>query len=544
MADLFAPPTKEELAALSAHNPMETDLFAPPTKEEMAMLSGPTSKLESGARGLAQGASMGFSDELTGALESALTDKSYEQARDEARANNAKAKKDNPLSYGAGEVGGGVATALIPGMNIAKGASLGKAVLQGGLQGAGMGGAYGLGNSEADNVRDMALDTGKGALVGGTIGAAAGALTPVAGKFKDYLGNKLRGGAEDLAVNATGATGVQSSKFADDAGRQLLDRKMVRPFDNSKNISDRLTGEMTKANSMIDDALKGLDAQGATANVDDIVAKLEAKASSLDADPSQAGVARQLRSMIDDIYKSGNSEVSLSAAEQTKRGFSKKAGNWMDPEVGQAGKKAYLGYRDEVERAALEANPKLGQMFKDGKETYGLLSPIQEAAERRALQQNQSPWGGLGDMAAAAVGSASGGPITALPAVAAKKVLFPRLTSTAAVGMDAMSNVLLKSPAMTHMLEKNPAVFNAFANRMRGQMQKTKPPRSAEQQNTLPDKTSLIEKTQGSKYGQVLQNAAQKGDQSFAAAHYVLSSRDPNYRKLLEGGTDDVDQDM
>ena len=38
-------------------------------------------KLESGLRGLAQGVSMGFADEITGALESAFTDKTYKQSR-------------------------------------------------------------------------------------------------------------------------------------------------------------------------------------------------------------------------------------------------------------------------------------------------------------------------------------------------------------------------------------------------------------------------------------------------------------------------------
>jgi hypothetical protein len=33
----------------------------------------------------------------------------------------------------------------------------------------------------------------------------------------------------------------------------------------------------------------------------------------------------------------------------------------------------------------------------------------------------------------------------------------------------------------------------------------------------------------------MLQNAAQNGEQSFAAANYVLQQRDENYRKKLRG---------
>jgi hypothetical protein len=105
--------------------------------------------LESGTRGLAQGASMGFADEATGALE-ALWDKAtkgdakgfadlYRQHRDESRANYDAAKKANPGTYGASQVGGAVATSLVPGLGEANLAKLGV-----------MGAAQGLGSSDAD----------------------------------------------------------------------------------------------------------------------------------------------------------------------------------------------------------------------------------------------------------------------------------------------------------------------------------------------------------------------------------------------------------
>ena len=60
------------------------------------------SQLESGLRGAAQGASLGFSDEITGAIESLLSEKSYEQARDESRRNYKQAQEQNPISFGTG----------------------------------------------------------------------------------------------------------------------------------------------------------------------------------------------------------------------------------------------------------------------------------------------------------------------------------------------------------------------------------------------------------------------------------------------------------
>lgn len=66
-------------------------------------------------------------------------------------------------------------------------------------------------------------------------------------------------------------------------------------------------------------------------------------------------------------------------------------------------------------------------------------------------------------------------------------------------------------------------------------------PRAAEKNdsasfNDTHNKDALIQKAQGTKYQQVLQNAAQNGEQSFSAAHYVLSQRDPEYRKTIGQG--------
>jgi hypothetical protein len=50
------------------------------------------------------------------------------------------------------------------------------------------------------------------------------------------------------------------------------------------------------------------------------------------------------------------------------------------------------------------------------------------------------------------------------------------------------------------------------------------------------NKDEILRKTQNSKYAQVMQNAAQKGDQAFAAANYVLGQRDQEYRNILKSG--------
>lgn len=167
------------------------------------------SKLESGLRGLAQGASMGFADELTGAGESALgslgfvPDKTYAQARDESRAAYQAAQKANPGTYTTGQVGGALATTLIPGLNIAKGAGLAETALTGAAQG----GLTALGSSESQDVPQLALDTLKGA----GVGALAGGLAHGVGKAVDTLAPKA----------ASAVEGAQ--KFMTEKGNNVLD---------------------------------------------------------------------------------------------------------------------------------------------------------------------------------------------------------------------------------------------------------------------------------------------------------------------------------
>lgn len=126
-------------------------------------------EIDSALRGAAQGASFGFADEITGGLESLFTDKSYEQARDESRANYKAAENANPKSYMTGEIGGAIASSFIPGLGLAKGATLAANV---GKMGA-IGAATGLGMSDADLTKGDYLGAAKDTAIGFALGAGS-----------------------------------------------------------------------------------------------------------------------------------------------------------------------------------------------------------------------------------------------------------------------------------------------------------------------------------------------------------------------------------
>lgn len=125
-------------------------------------------KLESFVRGGAQGASLGYADEITGALGAAkdklagsdqdLADL-YRQERDDSRNNYASAETSNPKTYKTGEFGGGIASlALAPEATGLKGL-------------AALGAVSGLGNSNADLTKGEVGQAAEDTAIGGALGA-------------------------------------------------------------------------------------------------------------------------------------------------------------------------------------------------------------------------------------------------------------------------------------------------------------------------------------------------------------------------------------
>ena len=172
MADLFAPPTEEEL--------QQTKLFAPPTKEELALVGEQPSQTEAFRRGAVQGAAFGWADEVEAAWKAkAISGPKYEKQVGEVRSKYDAAQKAHPGAYLAGEIGGGIATAILPGMGVfqvAKGAGLAKSLATAGAAGITFGSIEGAGRSTEKELQGILKDAATGAAIGG---AASIGLTAI-----------------------------------------------------------------------------------------------------------------------------------------------------------------------------------------------------------------------------------------------------------------------------------------------------------------------------------------------------------------------------
>lgn len=164
------------------------------------------SKLESGIRGAAETGTLGFADELEGAgmaAKDALNARSFAKLKEmlgprinEARQAFSESQTENPNSYMAGQGAGIAASALVPGLGLANagGKAFGAAKLLNTVKaGAGLGALTGVGYANMNEIspeeaQRVALEAGKGAVVGGVSAPLASAMAGKAtSKFEKML---------------------------------------------------------------------------------------------------------------------------------------------------------------------------------------------------------------------------------------------------------------------------------------------------------------------------------------------------------------------
>lgn len=246
--------TQEELDELEALNgaSSSTNRMSPEEERELNALNmgAPTSlpdievqghrakerigALEAGIHGALQGLTFGFADEIGGGVNALLNGSSWGEENDRIRNTIDQARHDQPEAYTAGDVGGSIAGAFIPGVGLAgtaaRGVGLGARAVSGLARGARVGaiagGARGAGDGRG-NLIDRAPGAAMGGAVGGAMGGVMGGAAPVMGAVGRGVNNATNG-AVRMAGEATDNLG--NSLLG--GGRSSFMRQMGEPVDN------------------------------------------------------------------------------------------------------------------------------------------------------------------------------------------------------------------------------------------------------------------------------------------------------------------------
>lgn len=519
-------------------------------KNKNIQISPDVSQIESGVRGLAQGASFGFSDEITGALEALLSEKTYEQARDESRKAYEDAQAANPYTYGAGQIGGAVATAFIPGlgeMNLAKAAA--------------MGGAQALGDSKADNIADLAKDTALGVGIGG---ATHGVLDKVVSPGLKYLKNKA-GEYLPEAVDFTtkklgkGLFGVDEKatenylKNANDVNKAYSMGELADAVLNKADDSSVLNEMRTKTSQLSTDAWNtlnnkaGLDKfdviQSITNYIDDPKAGLTIDGVTIGNAQEQAikrlqGLQKQIQSLPGDQINESNLKRIIQNLDENI--------NWNNPEMGPTNDavkslRGFIDQRLKTQNPAYEtamskveditkAQGEIKSVFQNRlnpenydkftKQVKNLINKDEMSAANQAVDKIEEHTGYnlrkditdswtksqfekgdingsrktlLGGLVGSSAGSMMGGPTGG--------VVGGAIGGSVGYTADRYAGPIFKKFLDGQIAGQD--FVRAYGSRL-------------------------------GKYAPVLEQAANRGSQSLIATHFLLSQRDPTYRKTVK----------
>lgn len=436
------------------------------------------SQLESALRGAGQGATMNWGDEIGGFLKSALNpdrlSNSYQLERDQIRAANKAAQEANPKSYLAGELGGSVATAFVPGLNAAKGASVlgmaGKAALQGAIGG--------LGASESDNVAGLARDTAVGGAVGGILGGSLGWVG------KNFVGKAAERAkapiVKELVQSANGKTRNElvgrSGKLADEVANFVYNDKALRStYRNPEAFQEAVQSRMQELAPALDSIYEAVDATGAKISTSAVKKAMDFHAAMVDAE-ARPGLAKVLGSKADEIaqwlgdkkeitaselrnivrglqsdtYATGYNVINPAPVKEAMSGMARGMRELLNDHVETTAKKAALDVADvRAANKAYSMLARLDDVAENGARRARAATEIAPFSMKNARLVAGSTGGKLGaaGMLAAVdptLGIATGAAMFAAPAAArATNNALARLADAAANG--ATSAVLLKS---------------------------------------------------------------------------------------------------
>lgn len=407
--DLLSGDVKKPRDLLAANGPSAEAMAFDPGVEGYSPETGMVerSKAASAAYGLADTAGLGFADEIASTIVAPFTDKTRDEVLSEMRGNQRKAQEDNPGSYLAGQVGGGVAQAAVGGIGPATmrtGVStLGRMALGSAVDSAAIGGAYGIGSGET--AKDRAI----GGLAGAGTGFVAGAAAPYISRVAESLfrrfvtpfaSNAARQDAVDVlaregvGVTAGQRTGNKALRYAESelGGRRAEDmierqgeqftqaalrrigedapRATPEVLDNAYARIGQQFDDLAARNDIIPDQQFGADIQSAISDYGRLTPEHSRAPIIQETLADLSGALQRNGRLQGDVYQSLRSRLGR-AARNTK-----------DPELGSAIRGINDALDDAMERSIQTRNPADLGAWQNVRNQYRNFLAIESAATR------------------------------------------------------------------------------------------------------------------------------------------------------------------
>jgi hypothetical protein len=444
----------------------------------LAKLEGPAvEKTESAARGALQGLTFGWGDEGAAAIAATMPflepaaagagkswSERYQQARDYYRNKNRAAKEENPKTFLAGEIGGGLAPLVMTagGAAAPKTVGLGAKLAQGMKTGATIGATYGAGASEADTpggmVSDAALGGALGGLMGGAVPVAGAGITLASGPVRRWLERRaVESGRK--ALSGIGTPLAARKEIPAEVVNQALDTGAIKPFGTVTGAAGRLEAQAESLGAEYGDILQRLEAAGVKGPNAILLAK-DLAAEAEKAAQTSLGSARpkMLAEAAEELASKANptpfadKRLGLMQAEEIKRGLQGEARKEYDKisrqytTAGETKKELASTMRSAIEDAIqqqADLAPVEAAAFAPVKgRLANTLAALRAAEEGAARAARRKPLSLTSTIAGGAAGAATGNPILALATAAAHGIADRRLASTLATGSRAGARLL------------------------------------------------------------------------------------------------------
>jgi hypothetical protein len=416
---------------------------------------------------VAQGGSLGFADELGGAISGAgrvvgvenlggkikdikLADDGptldwdkikdqYVKNRDSLRDLDKRAGEAHPyVSFGS-ELAGGL------GIPIGETSTLGQAA----LKGAGIGAAAGVGNSESDDASGLAWDAGKGALTGAVVGGAAHSIGNAGTRLEDLAEQKAFKSAGGMLKDyRKAAAKAPGSGDVNDIGRFILDNGLSKAGDTFEDVGSKAAAlrdssgrDLGKGYDAAAEAINRMESmpqqigQAGSNSGPSLTQKIAAagfnpvrdKQAVLDKAAEELGSAyrgkqalSELSNYIDQLAeKHGDQTLNPKVANEIKSSLDDTAINWernpqtREPDT-ETAVKALRGYlKDKISdhvSAIGDAigNPDAAENLANLNKQYGTSAQIARMANDRGLRESANGFFGLRDTLAGGFGEALG----------------------------------------------------------------------------------------------------------------------------------------